>query len=75
MLTPPCKPGEHPAAQRYSLPLNHHPLSRWGFFAQLDVGAFKRLFRCQVPVCTAPWIPACAGMTVVVQRSRWAGEG
>ena len=56
-LTPGSSPGQ-------ALVLAHR-----GFFAQLDVGALKRLFRCQVPVCTAPWIPACAGIQGAVQRS------
>ena len=63
-LTPGSSPGQ-------ALVLAHR-----GFFAQLDVGALKRLFRCQVPVCTAPWMdvpsaeaPACAGIQGAVQRS------
>ena len=38
----------------------------YGTFAQLDVGAVARPNRPRVPVCPTPWIPAYAGMTVVV---------
>ena len=41
----------------------------YGTFAQLDVGAVARPNRPRVPVCPTPWIPAYAGMTVVVQST------
>ena len=44
-------------------------LSHRGFFAQLDVGAVARPNRPRVPVCPTPWMPAYAGMTVVVQST------
>ena len=44
-------------------------LSRRGTFAQLDVGAVARPNRPRVPVCPTPWIPAYAGMTVVVEST------
>ena len=51
-------------------------LSHRGFFAQLDVGAVARPNRPRVPVCPTPWIPAYAGMTVVVQSThRGRGDG
>ena len=53
-LTPGSSPGQALA------------LSRRGFFAQLDIGAVTRPNRRLVPVCPTRWIPAYAGMTVVV---------